>query len=646
MVKLQVYITYLCLIEDYPILNTYVTQLFNESSFKTGLSTLEKCKELLPKPFNLPENLSLLNKVKILFNQAVINAFPTLPKDQYTIDVEVNTKPTMNHDYQCNSAMSLFKTLKANKIADSPNQPRAVGERIMNNFPSHPLYEKLELAGPGYINLYLSKKWVADEVMRILNFGVEPPAAEKLKVIIDYSSPNVAKEMHVGHLRSTIIGDTIARILEFAGHEVERVNHVGDWGTQFGMLIAHLKDTCPNYKTEMPNINDLTKFYKEAKAKFDTDEEFKNRSHIEVVNLQSHDEAVNKENIGLWRRIIEVSQQMFTQVYEKLNVHPGLKMVGESFYNPMLPSVVTDLEKQGMLTNSDGAKICFIEGIETPLIVQKSDGGFGYDTTDLAAIRYRINERKADWVIYVVDSGQGLHFDLVFKAARKSHFVKDNTRLDHVGFGVVQGEDKKRFKTRSGDTVRLVDLLDEARDRARNILDKRIADKTSPLTDEKEIQYAAEQLGYGGVKYFDLRQHRLSDYVFNYDRMLNPEGDTAVYMNYTYARIRSIIRKSEFSKDLEELKKKQIHITHQSEYELCIQLLCFQEIIEQIEKDLLPHKLCNYLYNLSIKLNNFYRDCRVIGSAEEADRILLCSATAEIMKKCLDLLGIIPLERI
>lgn len=582
----------------------------------------------------------------MLFNQAVMNAFPTLPKDQYTIDVEVNTKPTMNHDYQCNSAMSLFKILKSNKIADAPNQPRLVGEKIMNSFPSHPLYEKLELAGPGYINLYLSKKWVSDEIMRILNFGVEPPAVEKKKVIVDYSSPNVAKEMHVGHLRSTIIGDTIGRILEFAGHEVERVNHVGDWGTQFGMLIAHLKDTCPNYKTEIPNINDLTKFYKEAKAKFDSDEEFKKRSHLEVVNLQSHDENVNKENIMLWKRIIEVSEEMFSKVYKKLNVDNRLKMVGESFYNPMLPSVVSDLDNLKMLTESDGAKICFVEGIETPLIVQKSDGGFGYDTTDLAAIRYRVKERKADWLIYVVDSGQSLHFDLLFKAARKSKFVNENTRLDHVGFGVVQGEDKKRFKTRSGDTVRLVDLLDEARDRARKILDKRISEKTSPLTEEKEIEFAAEQLGYGGVKYFDLRQHRLSDYVFNYDRMLNPDGDTAVYMNYTYARILSIIRKSEYSKNIEELKKKSIRISHISEYELCIQLLCFQEIIEQIEKDLLPHKLCNYLYNLSIKLNNFYRDCRVIGSEEESDRILLCIATSEIMKKCLDLLGLTALERI
>lgn len=469
----------------------------------------------------------------------------------------------MHHDYQCNSAMGLFKIMKQNKIEGAPTKPLEVGEKIVKSFPKNDLYSKLEIAGMGYINLYLSKEWISKEISLILNNGVKPSGVEKKKIIIDYSSPNVAKEMHVGHLRSTIIGDTLARILEFSGHEVERVNHVGDWGTQFGMLIAHLKDQCPNYKTEVPDIQDLTKFYKDAKKKFDVDEEFKKRSHLEVVALQSHDPAVNSENISLWKKIIEASQRMFNDVYKKLNVHPDLKMVGESFYNPFLPDVVKYLDNKKLLKDSDGAKLFFIDGFETPLIVQKSDGGFGYDTTDLAAIRYRVNERKADWIIYVVDSGQSLHFDLIFNAARKSGLVKEDTRLDHVGFGVVQGEDKKRFKTRSGDTVRLVDLLDEARDRARKILDERVKAGNSPITKEEDIEYAAEQLGYGGVKYFDLRQNRLSDYVFNYDRMLSPDGETAVYMEYTYARIRSIIRKVNITSDFY---KNIIHITHESEY--------------------------------------------------------------------------------
>ena len=375
----------------------------------------------------------------------------------------------MKHDYQCNAAMSLAKTLNAQRGEQGKGvSSRSVAERIASALPrlvhiaqscvANPVIGKTEVAGPGFINVYLDRNWVADRVHSILVDGCIPPPVEKKRVVIDYSSPNIAKDMHVGHLRSTIIGDCLARILEFCGHEVIRINHVGDWGTQFGMLIAHLQDIAPDFETNPPSIEDLTVFYKEAKVKFDKDPAFKERAHQEVVNLQSGKE----QNIKMWKLLCAVSEKMFSRVYAMLNVDPRLKMMGESFYNPLMPAMVKELGEKGLLKEecvrnskvmrSDGAKVLFPTGFETPLIIQKRDGGFGYDSTDMTALKYRIQEMKADWIIYVVDSGQALHFQQVFQAARDAGWVGD-VRLDHVGFGVVQGEDKKKFKTRAGKSV-------------------------------------------------------------------------------------------------------------------------------------------------------------------------------------------------
>ncbi|KAK8797026.1 hypothetical protein WA158_003020 [Blastocystis sp. Blastoise] len=594
----------------------------------------------------IKEGASLLSTVTNLFVQAISTAYPCmLSKLPINAQVAQNTNSKMKHDYQCNAALSLLKTLKTEMGAEAPKNPREVAQSIMNSMPQEAIIGKLEIAGPGFINFYLNKEWVSESVKKILTRGVVPPPIEKKRVIIDYSSPNIAKDMHVGHLRSTIIGDSLARILEFAGHDVIRINHVGDWGTQFGMLISHLNDIAPDFETNPPSIQDLTVFYKEAKKKFDEDESFKKRSQEEVVHLQSGDER----DIKMWKTLCSISEQMFRKVYDLLHIDQRLEVKGESFYNPLLPSVVEELTEKGLIKEDDGALVFFPKGFDVPLIVKKRDGGYGYDSTDLCAIRYRIQEQKADWIIYVVDSGQALHFQQVFAGAREAGWFDradgKEVRVDHVGFGVVQGEDKKKFKTRAGKSVRLIDLLDEARERAIGILNQRVEQGISSLTDPKDIEFAGSQLGYGGVKYFDLRQNRLSDYIFNFDRMLTPDGDTNVYMQYSHARIQSIINKCNVP--IEELAKNNaIHLNEDAEWDLACYLLRFQDTLEAVYSDLLPNRICKYLYDLSQKLNAFYRDCRVIGTEEQDSRLLLCAASEKIMRQGFELLGIVPLDKI
>lgn len=393
----------------------------------------------------------------------------------------------------------------AKSIAPALRGPPGLAQRVVDAMPECNAIAKVEVSGPGFINIYLSKEHVAERISAVLAAGAPlPPKVErKRKVAVDYSSPNVAKEMHVGHLRSTILGDSIARMLEYCGHEVQRINHVGDWGTQFGMLIAHLKDEHPDYKTKLPDIADLTKLYKAAKARFDVSGKakkaagasaappaagtpeggetggwFVDRAHDEVVALQGGDAT----NVSLWKRIVEASSRMFDAVYRRLGVHPDLELRGESFYNPMLPAVVDEMEAAGMLTTDDKSKLAHIEGYSVPLIVRKRDGGYGYDSTDLAALKHRTQELGCDWLVYVIDAGQALHLQLCFEGARKMGWAPrdgpKSVRIDHVDFGVVLGSDGKRFKTRSGSTVRLVDLLDEARDRTYRELAMRAAPGT------------------------------------------------------------------------------------------------------------------------------------------------------------------------
>jgi arginyl-tRNA synthetase len=550
--------------------------------------------------------------------------------------------------------MPVFSALrKAGALPDGIRTPRDVGQAIAKALPPNPLVVKTEMAGPGFINVWLSDKVLEDRVNAILNEGLLPPTRKPRSVVIDYSSPNIAKDMHVGHLRSTIIGDALSRILEYVGHKVHRVNHVGDWGTQFGMLIAHLKDTFPEYATTSPDITNLTTLYKEAKVRFDdkTDPEFKTRAYAEVVKLQAGDEV----NTRLWKRMVEASAAMFNDVYRRLGVHEGLTLCGESFYNGMIPGVIAKLHAKGLLTEEEGALLLFTEMDKVPLMVRKSDGGFCYGSTDSAAIWYRTQELKADWLIYVIDAGQSLHLKLVFEAARLAGWARPGVhRIDHVSFGIVCGEDKKRFRTRSGDTVRLVDLLDEAKAMMKRQLLERKAEAEAlagedggkaladTITDEAEIEATAEAMGYGAVKYFDLRQNRLSDYIFNYDRMLSSDGDTAVYLQYQYARMHSILRKAAArGHDVEgALAKKQVKISHPTEHKLLMQLSTWADAVAEAEVTLNPHVLCKWMYETTGVYSEFQRDCRVLGSAEFDSRVCIVQATIEAVGSAMRVIGI------
>ncbi|XP_038972151.1 arginine--tRNA ligase, cytoplasmic-like isoform X2 [Phoenix dactylifera] len=569
-----------------------------------------------------------------------------------TVPDEPNIEPLVEvctakfGDYQCNNAMGLWSRIKG-KSTEFKN-PNSVGQAIARNLPPSDIIESTSVAGPGFVNIVLSDKWVAQSIQQMLlsGIGTWAPILSVPKAVVDFSSPNIAKEMHVGHLRSTIIGDTLARMLEFSNVEVLRRNHVGDWGTQFGMLIEHLFDKFPNWEEAGEQaIGDLQEFYKASKRRFDDDSTFMEKAQKAVVRLQGGEARYR----DAWKKICEISRKEFDLVYQCLGVH--LEEKGESFYNPYIPGVLEELSNKGLIEESDGARVIFIEGHQIPLIVVKRDGGYNYASTDLAALWYRLNIEKANWIIYVTDVGQSQHFDMFFSAARRAGWLPDSNgnlypKASHVGFGLVLGSDGKRFRTRSSEVVRLVELLDEAKSRSKTELQKRLKEngKIAEWTDE-ELEKTAEAIGYGAVKYADLKNNRLTNYTFSFDQMLNDKGNTAVYLLYAHARICSIIRKS--GRDVEELKKTgNIVLGEPDERILGLHLIKFAEVVEEACTNLLPNILCEYLYNLSEKFTGFYSRCPVVGSAEETSRLLLCEATAVVMRKCFYLLGITPVYKI
>ncbi|KAL6006054.1 hypothetical protein ACLOJK_040099 [Asimina triloba] len=549
-----------------------------------------------------------------------------------TIPDDRNVEPAVAYctakfgDYQCNNAMSLWSKMKG-KSTEFKN-PNSVGQAIMRNLPPSEMIESTSVAGPGFVNIILSSQWIAKSIQKMLldGIGTWAPVLPVTRVVVDFSSPNVAKEMHVGHLRSTIIGDTLARMLEFSNVEVLRRNHVGDWGTQFGMLIEFLFEKFPNWEDVGEQaIGDL----QASKKKFDDDPSFKEKAQQAVVRLQGGE----AQYLQAWRKICEVSRNEFDQVYQRLGVH--LEEKGESFYNPYIPRVLEELSDKGLIEESEGARVIFIEGQTIPFIVVKRDGAYNYSSTDLAAIWYRLNVEKADWIIYVTDVGQSQHFDMLFSAVKRAGWLPASgiPKASHVGFGLVLGSDGKRFRTRATDVVRLVDLLDEAKTRSKSELVERLNNngKIAEWSDE-ELENTAEAVGYGAVKYADLKNNRLTNYTFSFDQMLNDKGNTAVYLLYAHARICSIIRKS--GKDVKELKKTgAIVLSHQDERALGLHLLRFAEIVEEACTNLLPNLLCEYLYDLSELYTKFYTNCQVVGSAEETSRLLLCEATAVVMRK-------------
>ncbi|XP_011083560.1 arginine--tRNA ligase, cytoplasmic-like isoform X1 [Sesamum indicum] len=565
----------------------------------------------------------------------------TVPEE---LDVDPAIAPCQNPkfgDYQCNNAMGLWSKVKGKSTQFKGPQP--IGQAIMKNLPASEMVDSCSIAGPGFVNVVLSRQWIAKSIQKMLVDGIETwaPKLPVKRAVVDFSSPNIAKEMHVGHLRSTIIGDTLARMLEYSNVEVLRRNHVGDWGTQFGMLIEYLFEKFPSGEVASDQaIGDLETFYKASKQRFDSDPAFKERAQRAVVSLQAGEEKYRKA----WAHICEISRRGYEKVYQRLGVH--LEERGESFYNPYIPGALELLSKKGLIEESEGARVIFIEGKNIPLIVVKKDGGYNYASTDLAALWYRLNEEKAEWIIYVTDVGQREHFEMFFTAAKRAGWLPAEDikypKASHVGFGLVLGEDGKRFRTRSTETVKLVDLLDEAKSKCKAALIER--GKAKDWTEE-ELEKTAEAVGYGAVKYADLKNNRTTNYTFSFDQMLNDKGNTAVYLLYAHARICSIIRKS--GKDIEELKKTgTLDLVHPDERTLGLHLLQFAEVVEEACTNLLPNVLCEYLYNLSEDFTRFYTNCQVVGSAEETSRLLLCEATAVVMRKCFHLLGITPVYKI
>lgn len=496
-----------------------------------------------------------------------------------------------------------------------------------------------------YIDIYFSNSFSEKEALNILQNGITIESKYEGKhAAVDFSSPNIAKEMHVGHLRSTILGESICRILEFLGNKVERINHVGDWGTQFGMLIAYLESINQNYSNEPEkcgNIRDLEEFYKCAKKKFDDDPEFKKTAQSKTVDLQKGEPEARKA----WQFICQISRENFEKIYKKLDVH--LTEVGESFYDDLCRKLVTELEEKKIIIEDQGAKIIRIDGFKAPLIMVKSDGGIGYDTTDMAALNYRINTLKCDWLIYVVATEQSEHFKKIFEAGKQAGFYKEGeVLLNHMGFGLVQGADGKKISTRKGGSFKLIDLLEEAQENAaKEMKERNKKNKEEDRMSDEYIKEASEKLGISAVKYFDLKQFRTTGYKFDFNKMLDDKGNTAVYLFYSYVRICSIYRKLNLNQnDIDELiKTKTIEIKEKSERKLVNHLLMFNDVIEEVLNDLALNLLCDYVYGIAAKFSEFYENCKIQGNDS---RILITELCKRLMKLSFDLLGLTPIEKI
>ena len=661
-------------------------------------------------------------------------------------------QPGKKSDFQCPNAMALTKMLGQKKVKAAPVE---VANELVKNIPANDLLDSMSVSEQGFISFKIKAAWLAQSVSWTLADGVKPPALRKEKVLVDFSSPNIAKEMHVGHLRSTIIGESLCRMMEFAGHDVKRINHVGDWGTQFGMLILHMKQKFPDFLNNPPPIGDLVVFYKEAKARFDAEPDFKEAARLEVVELQG---GKNADSTAAWKMICDLSRKEFEEIYTRLDIK--LEERGESFYNPLIPDVLSKLEAAGVTEKSDGADIIvcrtpkevkaidkkdvpklvgyFVkarkdgtldiaapfkeaateikvfgvndkneeivslakDGKETkplakfevgkdleklakvcdglfkpklhakveaalkemkmitpegqvlvprfsfPLIARKSDGGFTYDSTDLAGIFHRFQVEKHDRVVYVTDVGQFDHFNMVAQVAQDTKWMcPPEQRWAHAGFGLVSGEDGKKLKTRSGETVKLKDLLDEACTRAAKIIREREAEEgTKQGFSEPEVVALSKKIGYGAVKYFDLKQNRETDYAFSYDKMLDQRGNTAVYLLYTYARIASIKRKAGVE-DMDKLAKDVeaaggVTLDTESERLLVLSAMNFATVLAKTLEDLYPHHICDFCYDLVGAYSNFYRDCRVVGHEQQNSRLLIVEMVGRTLKQALQLLGI------
>ena len=580
--------------------------------------------------------------MKNLISQLLASAISTLqtqgvlPTD-ISPNIQVETARDKSHgDFASNLAMTLAKP--------AGMKPRDLAEQIIAALPPSKAVAQVSIAGPGFINFFQDRDWLAGQLQQALDDPrLNVPAADPAqRVVVDYSSPNLAKEMHVGHLRSTIIGDAVARLLEFLGHEVIRQNHVGDWGTQFGMLLAYLEENSVAAEAE---LGDLENFYRQAKKRFDESPEFADRARQRVVQLQAGD----PECLALWNRFNSISLGHCQAVYDRLGVSlTPADVRGESAYNDQLADVVDSLQQAGLLTESEGARCVFLDEFRNsedkplPVIVQKAGGGYLYATTDLAAMRYRHRTLHADRVLYFVDQRQALHFQQVFAVARKAGFVSADMQLEHMGFGTMNGADGKPFKTRDGGTVKLIDLLDEAEQRAYELVRQK-----NPELDSGELQQIARAVGIGAVKYADLSKHRSSDYNFNFEQMLSFEGNTAPYLMYAYTRVASVFRK--IDRDMSQLDDlAPLVLQEEPEIDLAAHLAQFGSLLQYVAREGTPHSLCHYLYELAGRFSSFYENCPILAAEQPQQRdsrLRLAALTGRTLRQGLNLLGITTLER-
>jgi len=554
--------------------------------------------------------------------------------------VSLSNRPQFG-DYQANGVMGAAKKLKTN--------PRELATKVVEHLDLDGIADKIELAGPGFINIHLSPAWLASQLALITNdahVGVTQRSKPQT-VVVDYSAPNLAKEMHVGHLRSTIIGDAVVKALEFRGDKVIRQNHMGDWGTQFGMLIAHLGDKLAGDEVAETALSDLENFYREAKIRFDEEEGFADRARADVVKLQSGDEQCAK----LWQQFIDISIQHSEEIYSKLNVSLQRKdIMGESSYNPDLSKVIDELMAAEIAVEDQGAKVVFIDemankdGDPSVFIVQKSGGGYLYATTDLSACRYRSGQLNADRIIIFTDARQSLHFKQVEIVARKAGFLPENVGYDHCPFGMMMGNDGKPFKTRTGGTIKLAELLDEAVTRASDLIKEK-----NPEISSGDLSEIATKVGIGAVKFADLSKNRTSDYIFNWKTMLSFEGATAPYLQYAFSRIQSIFTKAESGKAEVTQFNENIQIIEPQEKALALKLLQLEDVIDAVISECTPNLLCNYLYELASLYMSFYEACPILkeGISDEvkASRLALCQLISQTLKQGLDILGIEVMER-
>jgi len=564
-----------------------------------------------------------------LLNQRFAAALAAVGAPDAQALVQLAGRPEFG-DYQMNGVMGAAKALKLN--------PRELAQKVIDSVDLAGIAASLEIAGPGFINIKLDDGFLAQRVETALadpKLGVD--ALPRQRVMVEYSSVNLAKEMHIGHLRGGIIGDALARINDFVGQEVIRQNHVGDWGTQFGMLVAFMVESRKAGEAEYA-LKDLDTFYKASKKRFDEDPAFADLARDYVVKLQGGDAEV----LALWQQFVALSLAHCNDIYQKLGLllNDG-DVRGESFYNDDLPVLVDELRQQGLLTEDQGAQVVFLEefknkeGDPAAYIVQKQGGGYLYATTDLGAIRFRARELKLDRCLYVVDARQGLHFQQLFTVARKADFAPASLQLEHVAHGTIMGADGKPLKTRSGENIKLVDLLDEAIERAYQLVSSK-----NPELEEATRRDIAKAVGIGALKYADLSKNRTTDYIFDWDTMLSFEGNSAPYLQYAYTRVRSIFRKAG-GIDI----NTPIHLTSPVEHALALELARFADVVHQVARDSQPHFLCAYLYNVATAFSRFFEACPVIQDGQtNASRLKVCDLTAKVLAQGLGLLGIAVLE--